>query len=208
MKIYYLSGRWGSKKASSGQNPKVSPKANPKISPKVKPQPEKSSVWDKVHNALDVAGLAPGVGNIADGINAGLHAVRGNWKDAALSAAAMVPGAGQAVTAQKLAKKSKNLQEFVSKSILERTPHKNRKGKYESTRVTDESYDTAKKVFEKETGIKPKDFGVTHSKTKDGKYHLTVRHDSKYTKDATMDVKDIGTGNVVKIRCKGDCGKP
>lgn len=158
-----------------------------------------------MHTTLDVLGLVPGVGNIADGINAGLHAARGNWKEAALSAAAAVPG-GQAVTASKLAKKSKNLKEFVSKSVLDRKPHKNKKGKFESTRITEETFDTAKKVFQKETGVKPKDIGVTHSKTKDGKYHLTVRDKSKYTGQATMDVKDISTGDVTKIRCK-NCGK-
>ena len=162
-----------------------------------------------MHNALDTAGMVPGIGNVADGINAGLHAARGNWKDAALSAAGMIPVAGQAVTAGKLAKKSKNLQEFVSKSVLDRKSHKNRKGKYESTRRTHESYDVAKKVFEKETGKKPDDIGVSHSKTKDGKYHLTVRDKSKYTKEATMDIKDIKTGDVVKIRCQGGhCKKP
>ena len=176
--------------------------------PSPKNQAKKKSVWDKVHNTLDVAGMVPGLGNVADGINAGLHAARGNWKDAALSAAAMVPGAGQAVTAGKLAKKSKNLEEFVSKSIIDRYPHKSKKGKYESTRRTDESYDVAKKVFEKETGKKPADVGVTHSQTKDGKYHLTVRDKSKYTKEATMDIKDTMTGDVVKIRCQGDCKKP
>ena len=169
---------------------------------------KKQSNWDKVHSALDIAGMVPGIGNVADGINAGLHAARGNWKDAALSAAAMIPGAGQGVTAGKLAKKSKNLKEFVSKSVLNRKPHKNRKGKYESTRTTHESYDVAKKVFEKETGVKPGGTGVTHSKTKDGKYHLTVRDKSKYTKEATMDVKNTDTGDVVKIRCQSDCKKP
>ena len=175
---------WGKKK--SGQNPK--PKTNAK----------KSGAWDKVHTALDVAGMVPGVGNVADGINAGLHAARGNWKDAALSAAAMIPGAGQAATAGKLAKKSsKNLKEFLERAVVTNTK---KRGKTISQ--TDESYDVAKKIFQKETGVKPKDTGLTHAKTKDGKYHLTVRDYSK-TGPKTMDVKDMETGHVTKTRCLG-----
>ena len=164
--------------------------------------------------------------NVADGINAELHAARGNWKDAALSAAAMIPGAGQAATAAKIAKKSskvikgsskvikgsskvakgikskllkesKNLKEFLERAIVTNTK---KKGK--TIAQTDEAYDVAKKIFQKETGVKPKDTGLTHAKTKDGKYHLTVRDYSK-TGPKTMDVKDMETGHVTKTRCLG-----
>ena len=170
--------------------------------------------------------MVPGVGNVADGINAGLHAARGNWKDAALSAAAMIPGAGQAATAAKIAKKSskvikgsskvikgsskvakgikskllkesKNLKEFLERAVVTNTK---KKGK--TIAQTDEAYDVAKKIFQKETGVKPKDTGLTHAKTKDGKYHLTVRDYSK-TGPKTMDVKDMETGHVTKTRCLG-----
>jgi len=171
--------------------------------PKTESQKKKNSkAWDKVHTALDIAGLVPGIGNVADGVNAGLHAARGNWKDAALSAASMIPGAGQAATAARIAKKSgkaikgatkamksstkaakgtkkvvelikdkvlekskglkefleralkkrgskktsSNLREFEGKSVLDRK-HTNKKGKTESIKRSDESYDVAKKKY-------------------------------------------------------------
>ena len=238
--------------------------------PKTESQKKKNAkTWDKVHTALDIAGLVPGIGNVADGVNAGLHAARGNWKDAALSAASMIPGAGQAATAARIAKKSgkaikgatkaikgstkvakgtkkvakgtkkvvtaikdkllekskglrefferalkkkgektsSNLKEFKEKTVLDRQ-HTNKKGKTESVKTTHESYDVAKKVFEKETGVKPGDTGLTHAKTKDGKYHLTVRDKSKSTGEATLDIKTIKSGDVTKIRCQGACKQP
>ena len=217
--------------SSSGKRSKQNPKPKRKL--------QKSAVLDKVHTALDIAGMVPGIGNVADGINAGLHAARGNWKDAALSAAGMIPGAGQAATAAKLAKKSskvikgstkaikgstkvikgtkkvikgikgkllkesKNLKEFLERAVVTNTK---KKGK--TIAKTDESYDVAKKIFQKETGVKPKDTGLTHARTKDGKYHLTVR-DYSSKGDKTLDVKDMKTGHVTKTRCLGgSCDGP
>jgi hypothetical protein len=59
---------------------------------------------DIVHGALDVVGLVPGVGEIADGINAVIYLAEGDHKNAAISAAAMVPLAGIAASAVKIAK--------------------------------------------------------------------------------------------------------
>ena len=125
----------------------------------------------------------------------------------------MVPGAGQAATAAKLARKSKKASKslsqflkrskpYVSKKGKVSTPHTNRKGKTERVHETDESFDTAKTIFERETGVKPNKSGVTYAKTKDGKYHLTARDKSKSSGEATLDVKDA-KGDVTKIRCKG-----
>jgi hypothetical protein len=52
-----------------------------------------------VHTGLDVAGLLPGVGAVPDAINAGLYAVEGDYGNAALSAAAAIPGIGDGATA-------------------------------------------------------------------------------------------------------------
>lgn len=52
---------------------------------------------DKVQLALDAAGLVPGIGEIADAINALISLGRGDPLGAALSAISMVPGAGDAV---------------------------------------------------------------------------------------------------------------
>ena len=61
---------------------------------------------DVVQTGLDIAGMVPAVGNIADLANAGISVARGNYGEAALNLAAAVPGVGQAVTAAKLAAKA------------------------------------------------------------------------------------------------------
>ena len=58
---------------------------------------------DNAHGVLDVAGFIPVVGAVADVANAGLYAAEGDYANAALSAAAAVPGIGDAAAAAKLA---------------------------------------------------------------------------------------------------------
>ncbi|MBW4422522.1 MAG: S8 family serine peptidase [Myxacorys californica WJT36-NPBG1] len=58
---------------------------------------------DIAHGALDVAGFIPVVGAVADIANAGLYAAQGDYANAAMSAAAAVPGVGDAAAAVKLA---------------------------------------------------------------------------------------------------------
>ncbi|WP_404790450.1 S8 family serine peptidase [Altericista sp. CCNU0014] len=58
---------------------------------------------DNAHGILDVAGFIPVVGAVADVANAGLYAAEGDYANAALSAAAAVPGVGDAAAAVKLA---------------------------------------------------------------------------------------------------------
>lgn len=69
------------------------------------------TTWEKwadaTQTALDVVGLIPGLGEIADGVNGVISLARGNYADAALSFAAMIPFAGSAATAIKLGKKLK-----------------------------------------------------------------------------------------------------
>ncbi|TAK22337.1 MAG: hypothetical protein EPO26_11590 [Chloroflexota bacterium] len=61
---------------------------------------------DGIHTVLDVAGLVPGFGEIADGINAGFYLAQGDTTNAALSGAAMIPFAGWAATTTKLGLKA------------------------------------------------------------------------------------------------------
>lgn len=63
------------------------------------PKWEDVSKW--VHNGLAVAGLTPGIGIFADAADAVLYAIEDNWQEFAIAIAAMVPMAGQAVTAGK-----------------------------------------------------------------------------------------------------------
>ncbi|KAA1245832.1 GIY-YIG nuclease family protein [Aquimarina sp. RZ0] len=60
---------------------------------------------DSLQTGLDIAGLVPGLGEIADLANGCISLARGNYGDAALSFAAMVPGFGAAATIAKQAKK-------------------------------------------------------------------------------------------------------
>ena len=64
------------------------------------------SVMDMVHLGLDVAGMIPVIGEVADGANALLYLAEGDYTNAALSAAAMIPLAGTAATAAKLGMKA------------------------------------------------------------------------------------------------------
>jgi RHS repeat-associated protein len=64
------------------------------------------SISDIGHAVLDVAGQVPVIGEIADGANAIWYAAEGNWVDAGLSAAGMIPFAGGAVTGARLASKT------------------------------------------------------------------------------------------------------
>jgi hypothetical protein len=69
--------------------------------------PEKEHGWLNTlgHTALDVVGLVPVVGEVADGANAVWYAAEGDYLNASLSAAAMIPIAGWAATGGKFAVK-------------------------------------------------------------------------------------------------------
>ncbi|MCG7537923.1 RHS repeat-associated core domain-containing protein [Pseudoalteromonas sp. OOF1S-7] len=61
-------------------------------------------IWDTIQAGLDVAGMVPILGEIADFANAGISVVRGDYEGAALSTAAMVPFVGNAAGAAKIAR--------------------------------------------------------------------------------------------------------
>jgi hypothetical protein len=64
-----------------------------------------SSVADDVlellHDVLDAAGLVPVLGAVPDGVNAGIYAIEGDWVNAGISVAAMIPIFGEGVTITK-----------------------------------------------------------------------------------------------------------
>ena len=77
-------------------------------------------ILDCVQTGLDIVGLIPGFGEAADGINAGIYLLRGDYGSAALSLAAMIPVLGCAATAGKLInkgvkayKRSKNMAKAI-----------------------------------------------------------------------------------------------
>jgi Pretoxin HINT domain len=68
--------------------------------------PELPSLSTAIHTGLDIAGMVPVFGELADGANAIVYVAEGNYTDAAFSVAAMVPLAGGAATAAKYARKA------------------------------------------------------------------------------------------------------
>lgn len=74
---------------------------------------------DGFQTVLDIAGLVPGFGEIADGINAAIYVARGDYANAALSAAAMIPIGGQAATAAKLGIKGADVAKTAAKNADE-----------------------------------------------------------------------------------------
>jgi RHS repeat-associated protein len=70
--------------------------------------------WSDVgHAALDVVGMVPVVGEVADVANGIWYAAEGNYVDAALSMASAIPLAGNAVAAAKLAKTGKKIADGI-----------------------------------------------------------------------------------------------
>ncbi|WP_432786276.1 hypothetical protein AAEX37_01175 [Oligella sp. MSHR50489EDL] len=62
--------------------------------------------WEATHLALDVVGMIPVVGEVADGANAVLYLARGDYGNAALSASAMIHVVGSTATMGKMADKA------------------------------------------------------------------------------------------------------
>jgi RHS repeat-associated protein len=71
---------------------------------------------DGLQLGLDIAGLAPVIGEVADAANALLSLGRGDYIGAALSAAAMLPVGGQAATAAKLGRQAANSAKEAAKT--------------------------------------------------------------------------------------------
>ncbi|MBL6445373.1 hypothetical protein JMN32_03585 [Fulvivirga sp. 29W222] len=113
--------------------------------------PSWSEALDVVQTGLDVVGMIPAVGNVADLANAGISVARGNYGDAALSLAAAVPGAGLAAGGAKLAKKAYKAVKAVDKAS-------------DATRALDKGLDMTKTVD------KVNDAAKSSSKYKGGAY--------------------------------------
>lgn len=77
----------------------------PPVAPEVE---EEKSWWEKaapwVHGALDVVGMIPGVGEVADLANAAIYLAEGDYGNAAMSAMGAIPLVGNVATAAKVAK--------------------------------------------------------------------------------------------------------
>jgi hypothetical protein len=63
-------------------------------------------MWSGVHNALDIAGTIPIIGEIADGANAAIYFAEGDNINGTISVAAMIPFWGWTATGGKFVKKA------------------------------------------------------------------------------------------------------
>jgi len=80
-------------------------------------QTKEKGFWNQLgHGALDVLGMIPAVGNIADGINAAWYAAEGDMKNAGLSAAAAIPGLGLFSGGAKLSLKAADAMNDINKA--------------------------------------------------------------------------------------------
>jgi hypothetical protein len=66
-------------------------------------------IWDNIQTGLDVVGMIPIIGEVADFASAGISVARGDYAGAALSMAAMVPFVGNAAGAAKLIRTANNV---------------------------------------------------------------------------------------------------
>ncbi|MEB3281213.1 MAG: SpvB/TcaC N-terminal domain-containing protein [Lyngbya sp.] len=104
-------------------NPESALPTPPPSRPSSEPQPEPEEegvttddVLDAVQLGLDVVGLVPGAGEIADGANALISLGRGDYAGAALSAAAMIPFAGWLGTAGRFGRRAVDAADVLSDS--------------------------------------------------------------------------------------------
>ena len=79
-------------------------------------KPKENKLLDSFQFVLDIAGLIPVVGEVADGVNGVIYSARGDALNATLSFSAMIPIAGWASTGGKLAKKGSDL--YQSRNVL------------------------------------------------------------------------------------------
>ncbi|MBO0932104.1 type VI secretion system tube protein TssD [Fibrella aquatilis] len=90
------------------------------------PPKEPSALSEGLHTLLDVVGMIPVVGELADGANALMYAAEGNYAEAGMAAAAMIPLAGNVAGAAKLAKRFGKL--VGNTKLLNRITGKAKKG--------------------------------------------------------------------------------
>lgn len=89
----------------------------------VKVDPSEISKLDALQMLLDVVGLIPGAGAPADILNGLISAGRGDWVGAGLSVLGVVPVAGEAATAGKIAQKSERYAAGLKKVADEVLPY-------------------------------------------------------------------------------------
>jgi hypothetical protein len=105
-----------------GPSPPSAAKAD-EASPEIVVTAQELSKLDALQMLLDVIGLIPGFGAPADILNAVISGARGDWLGAGLSVVGVVPVAGEAATAGKIAKNADRYAAAAAKVADEVLPH-------------------------------------------------------------------------------------
>lgn len=140
-----------------------------------------ASISDIGHTALDVAGMVPVIGEAADLANAGWYAAEGDYTNAALSAAAAVPFAGNAATAAKWGKKAVDAADLITDAakVADKVG--------DGAKVADTIGDTAKIA----DGGLPSGFRAVHTGGKRGEVPLTNAQQAEVSRYAeTLGIPD------------------
>lgn len=129
-----------------------------------------TKILDGLQTTLDVAGLIPGVGEIADLANAGISLARGDYAGAALSLVSAIPFAGWFGTAGKAARRGAKAAEEASTKAAKEAADRAAKEAAEKEAQRKAKEEAASKARKEESGGKVKQGRVV---TKNGyTYHL------------------------------------
>lgn len=143
-------GNYNTTGVLKGQSGPSAAKAE-EASPEIVVTAQELSKLDALQMLLDVIGLIPGFGAPADILNAIISGARGDWLGAGLSLFGVVPVAGEAATAGKIAKNADRYAAAVAKVADEVLPHL-------PARVQDKlrpAIEAAKKKIDELAGKKP-----------------------------------------------------
>ena len=146
---------------------------------------------NKIQTGLDLAGLVPGAGIIPDGINTIIHIARGNKGGAITSLGAMIPIAGQGVTAGKYTRKaykSINIDKVMKHSKVDKVYPRNGKIIQEGNAKINlkEAMAAFRNSIDPKKGVK-KYPGVRVGITPDGRT-VTIRSKGKH--GPTLEIKE------------------
>ena len=170
--------------------------------------------WDGVQAGLDVLGMIPAVGIIADAANVVVSVARGNFGDAALSALAMVPFVGMAAGGLKLgkaglkiAKALQKVEKIVDAADAVLDPIGTIGGKVFSAvgeslaknipKLSDEIMDFGKGIFKKPSSPSTKRNSSNNSSSSKDKNSTTAESKNSKIQEKCGDPIDIVTGSFV-----------
>jgi hypothetical protein len=111
-----------------GETPSTAEPASQSNPPVEAEAEEEGSFWDKAQLTLDVAGLAPSVGIIADVANTVISLGRGDFVGAGLNIISIIPGPGDAIgTAGKIARRTEKIAEAAAEKTAREAAEKVKK---------------------------------------------------------------------------------